>query len=90
MNLIFHDMIGKTMGVNIDYVMITSEDFERHMANPKTALQRMWVHRLKMNPLKCVLRVDIGNFLGFLVHKKDIKIYKNKARAIIEVSSPKN
>lgn len=43
-----------------------------------------------MNPLKCTFGVTAGNFLGFLVHRKGIEVDKNKARAIINASPPKN
>ena len=35
-------------------------------------------YRLKMNPLKCAFCVRVGDFLGFIVHKKGIKINQNK------------
>jgi len=43
-----------------------------------------------MNPLKFTFGVSIGEFLGFIIHQKGIKIDKNKAKAILETSPPKN
>ena len=43
-----------------------------------------------MNPLKCALGVSSSNFLGFLVHKKGIKVDNNKAKAVLEASPPTN
>jgi hypothetical protein len=37
-----------------------------------------------MNPLKCAFGVIAGNFLGFLVHNRGIKVDKNKAKAILQ------
>jgi len=37
-----------------------------------------------MNPLKCAFGVRAGDFLGFVVHKKDIVINQNKTKAILE------
>ena len=47
-------------------------------------------HGLKMNPVKCVLGVCAGNFLGFLVQKKGVEIDKNKAKAILETTPPQS
>lgn len=41
-----------------------------------------------MNPLKCAFGVCAGDFLGFVVHKKGIKINQNKTKAIIETKAP--
>ena len=43
-----------------------------------------------MNPLKCAFGISVGNFLGFLMHKKGIEVDKNKAKAVLEASPPKN
>ncbi|XP_074293203.1 uncharacterized protein LOC141620161 [Silene latifolia] len=45
---------------------------------------------LKMNPLKCVFGVSAGNFLGFLIHQRGIKIDNNKAKAVINAKPPSN
>lgn len=41
-----------------------------------------------MNPKKCAFGVSVGNILGFLDYQRDIKLDKNKARAIIDASAP--
>ena len=43
-----------------------------------------------MNPLKCAFDIFVENLLGFLVHKKGIKVDKTKAKAVLEVSPPTN
>ena len=43
-----------------------------------------------MNPLKCAFGVIAGNFLGFLVHNRGIKVDKNKAKAISQAKPPSN
>jgi hypothetical protein len=47
-------------------------------------------HQLKINPLKCAFGVTAGNFLGFLVHNRGIKVDKNKAKAILQAKHPSN
>ncbi|KAM1529739.1 hypothetical protein ACFX1Z_018910 [Malus domestica] len=41
-----------------------------------------------MNPAKCTFGVSADNFLGFLVHHRDIEVDENKARAIIDAPHP--
>ncbi|BFG20914.1 hypothetical protein CerSpe_071880 [Prunus speciosa] len=49
----------------------------------------MRAHGLKMNPKKCAFGVTAGNFLGFLVHQRGIKVDKNKATAIMAAPPPR-
>ena len=64
MNSIFYDMIEKWMEVYIDDVVVKST-FDEHLDFLKKSFKRMRSHQLKMNPLKCVFGVFVGNFLGF-------------------------
>jgi len=41
-----------------------------------------------MNPLKCAFSVCAGDFLGFIMHKKGVKINQNKTKAILETKPP--
>ncbi|CAN6586637.1 unnamed protein product [Malus baccata var. baccata] len=90
MNAIFHDLIGHNMEVYIDDIVVKSKTEEQHLIDLTQALTRMRVHKLKMNPKKCAFGVRAGNFLGFLVHQRGVELDKNKARAIMESSSPTN
>ncbi|CAL8116171.1 unnamed protein product [Prunus armeniaca] len=90
MNVIFHDMIGHTLEVYIDDVVIKSQEQEMHIEDLRRAFIRMRQHQLKMNPKKCAFGVQVGNFLGFLVHQRGIEVDKNKAKAIIDAPIPRN
>ncbi|KAI5316275.1 hypothetical protein L3X38_045451 [Prunus dulcis] len=90
MNSIFHDMIGHSLEVYIDDVVIKSPEEENHISSLRKAFLRMRQHKLKMNPKKCVFGVQAGNFLGFLVHQRGIEIDKNKAKSIMEALPPRN
>ncbi|CAL2259881.1 unnamed protein product [Prunus armeniaca] len=90
MNSVFHDMIGHSLEVYIDEIVIKSPEEGNHMSNLRRAFLRMRQHKLKMNPKECVFGVQARNFLGFLVHQKGIEIDRNKAKSIIEALPPKN
>ena len=90
MNAIFHDMIGHHVEVYIDDIIIKSKKAVNHVEHLRKTFQRMRAHCLKLNPLKCAFGVQAGNFLGFLVHMRGVKIDKNKARAVMEAKPPSN
>ena len=74
MNLIFHDLLGVTLKVYIDDIVIKSAGLENHLVDIKLALERMRQNGLKMNPLKCAFGVSAGKFLGFIIHEKCMEI----------------
>ncbi|KAM2564328.1 hypothetical protein TB2_012626 [Malus domestica] len=90
MNAIFHDLIGQSMEVYIDDIVVKSKTEEQHLEDLRQALARMRIHKLKMNPKKCAFGVRAGNFLGFLVHQRGVEVNKNKSRGIMESPSPTN
>ncbi|KAI5320936.1 hypothetical protein L3X38_040644 [Prunus dulcis] len=90
MNSIFHDMIGHSLEVYIDDVVIKSPEEGNHVSSLRKAFLRMRQHKLKMNPKKCVFGVQAGNFLGFLVHQRGTEVDRNKAKSIIEALPPRN
>ena len=90
MNLIFHDLIGKSMQVYIDDVVVKSMSDDEHLENLRVAFEKMRAFGLKMNPLKCGFGVSTGKFLGFLVKKNGIEVDKNKAQAIFDTRPPRN
>ncbi|CAL2260683.1 unnamed protein product [Prunus armeniaca] len=80
MNSVFHDMIGHSLEVYIDDVVIKSLEEGSHISNLRRTFLRMRQHKLKMNPKKCVFGVQAGNFLGFLVHQMGIEIEKKQSK----------
>jgi hypothetical protein len=46
-------------------------------------------YKLKMNPMKCALRVSSGKFLGFIVTKCGIEVDPTKIKAIMNMPQPK-
>ncbi|KAM1959334.1 hypothetical protein ACFX15_004620 [Malus domestica] len=90
MNAIFHDLIGQSMEVYIDDIVVKTKTEEQHLEDLRQTLARIRIHKLKMNPKKCAFGVRAGNFLGFLVHQRGVEVDKNKSRAIMESPSPTN
>ena len=56
------------MEVYVEDTMVKTKRGSEHIDHLKTSFEMMRHHQLKINPLKCVFGVCVGNFLGFLVH----------------------
>ena len=78
------------MEVYIGDIRVKSKRVIEHVDHIRKSFERMRYHQLKLNPLKCVFGVRVGNFLGFLVHQRWIEMDKNKAKAIALVNAPQN
>jgi hypothetical protein len=74
MNYIFHDLIGKLVEIYVDDVVVKSASVEGHLENLRQILERTRRFGFRMNPKKCTFGVSAGQFLGFLVHERRIKI----------------
>jgi hypothetical protein len=62
MNLTFHDLLGITLEVYIDDVIVKSDRMDGHLADLRFALERIRRYGLKMNKLKCAFGVSAGKF----------------------------
>lgn len=78
------------MQIYIDDIVIKSASGNGHPDHLRQSFKRMRKYLLKVNPLKCVFCVQVGDFLGFVVHKKGIKINHNKTKAIMETQPRKS
>ena len=77
MNAIFHDMLGHHMEIYIDVIVVKSKKATKHVNHLRKSFEKMRLHQLKLNPLKCAFGVQAGNFLGFLVHQRGVEVDQN-------------
>ena len=61
MNLIFHELLGNTLEVYIDDVVVKSAEFISHIADLRKAFDKMRQYGLKMNPRKCAFGVSVSH-----------------------------
>jgi hypothetical protein len=85
MNLIFHELLGNTVEVYIDDIVVKSAEFGPHIADLRKAFDKMRRYGLKMNPRKRAFRVSTGKFLGFVIHEHGIKIDPDRIKSIRNV-----
>ena len=44
---------------------------------------------MQLNPAKCVFRVSLQKFLGFMVSQRGIEANPKKVKAILDMASPR-
>jgi hypothetical protein len=88
MNLIFHEMLGNTVKVHIDDIVVKSVAFSSHIANLRKAFDKMRQYGLKMNPRKYAFGVSAGKFLGFIIHENGIEIDLDRIKSIRNMGPP--
>ena len=77
-------MIGRVVEIYIDDVMVKSKGYKEHLADLRETLECKRKHGLNMNPNKCAFGVLARQFLGFMVHKRGIKIGQKSMKVIDE------
>ena len=83
MTIIFHDFFHNLVEYYVDDLVVKTKDRENHPHDLRRVFERLRMHQLKMNPLKCAFGVTSGKFLGFVVRKDGIEIDPDKVKAII-------
>ena len=74
--------------IYIDDVMVKSKGYKEHLADLRETLECTRKYGLKMNPNKCAFGVSTGQFLGFMVHERGIKIDQKSIKAIDDAVPP--
>jgi hypothetical protein len=86
--LIFHELLGNTMEVYIDDIVVKSAEFSSHIADLRKAFNKIRRYGLKMNPRKCAFGVSASKFLGFIIHEHGIEIDPDRIKSIQNVGPP--
>ncbi|GMP66301.1 hypothetical protein CsSME_00026713 [Camellia sinensis var. sinensis] len=84
----FRDLIGKTVEVYIDDMVMKTKEPEDHLADLKAVFDILKTYRLRLNASKCAFGVRFGKFLGYLVTRRGIKESPDQIKAIIDLKSP--
>ena len=85
---IFRPLMGKTMEVYIDDMLVKSKEFLDHTKHLQETFELLHTYSMKLNPLKCAFGVSLGKFLGFMVTQRGIEDNSNQLRAIMESQTP--
>ena len=72
-NKMFQELLGKTMEVYIDDMLVKSLRAEDHINHLKQSFEVLHKYNMKLNPTKCIFGVTSGKFLRYVVKKCGIE-----------------
>ena len=84
----FEHSLGKTMEVYIDDMLMKLASRANHLSQLREAFKLMRQHRLRLNPDKCVFRVVLGKFLGYLMSRCGIEVLPEQASSVLQMKPP--
>ncbi|KAL2243317.1 UNVERIFIED_CONTAM: Retrovirus-related Pol polyprotein from transposon [Sesamum indicum] len=87
-NKMFGDLLGKTMEVYVDDMLVKSKRSQDHIKDFSQAFSIMRSHGMKLNPDKCTFGVIGGKFLGYMISERGIEANPEKIQAIMGLRSP--
>ena len=87
-NKIFAKLIGKSMEVYVDDMLVKSREAVDHIAALNDTFEILRKYKMRLNPLKCAFGVGSGKFLGFMVNERGIEANPDKIQALLDMQSP--
>ncbi|RVW78024.1 Retrovirus-related Pol polyprotein from transposon opus [Vitis vinifera] len=90
MTKIFKPLIGHTVEVYIDDIVVKSKTREQHVLHLQEVFHLLRKYGMKLNPSKCAFGVSAGKFLGFMVSQRGIEVSPDQVKAVMETPPPRN
>ncbi|CAA0824193.1 Unknown protein, partial [Striga hermonthica] len=87
-NKMFARLIGHTMEVYVDDMLVKSEQASDHIAHLSEVFDILQKYSMVLNPKKCTFGVGSGKFLGYMVSQRGIEANPAKIQAILEFAPP--
>ena len=88
-NKVFANLIGKTIEVYVDDILVKSLRNEDHVTDLREMFALLRKYKMKLNPTKFAFRVGSGKFLDFMVNNRGIEANPSKVQALLDLQSPK-
>ena len=83
LNRMFKDLIGKSIEVYVDDILVKSKTTGDHIEH----LYQMF--NILQKYLKCAFGVKSSKFLGFMVNQSEIEVDPENINALLEISHPR-
>ena len=85
---LFEPLIGRTMEVYVDDMIVKSKTDDNHNHDLRKTFDILRAFSVKLNPKKCVFRVRSGKFLGFMISSHGIEANPDKIRHVLDKCRP--
>uniref|UniRef100_A0A2N9FA17 Uncharacterized protein n=1 Tax=Fagus sylvatica TaxID=28930 RepID=A0A2N9FA17_FAGSY len=86
----FEHIIGKTVEVYIDNMLVKSLHEEDHIVDLLQVFDILRESRLRLNASKCTFGVSSGKFLGHVVSRRGIEPNPDQIAALVDSAEPRN
>ena len=86
----FGHLIGKTVEVYIDDILIKSVRKENHIEDLREVLRVLRSNKLRLNASKCIFGVSLGKFLGHMVSYNGVEANLGQISALLNLEPPKD
>ncbi|KAJ8346477.1 hypothetical protein SKAU_G00278780 [Synaphobranchus kaupii] len=87
-NDVLRDLLGKSVFVYIDDILIFSQSPQEHVLHVREVLQRLLENQLFVKAEKCSFHVSTVPFLGFIIEEGSIRADPAKIKAVTEWPQP--
>ena len=84
----FRPLLGSTMEVYIDDMLVKSKQRSDHAAHLQQTFDLLRKYDMKLNTLKNAFGVSVGRFLGFMVTQRGIEANPAQLKAILQSPAP--
>ena len=84
----FRPLLGSTMEVYIDDMLVKSKQRPDHAAHLQQTFDLLKEYGMKLNPLKCAFGVSARRFLGFMVTQRGIEANPAQLKTIRQSPAP--
>ena len=90
MTRMFGNKIGRMVEVYIDDMVVKSKQESRHVEDLQGTIKVLRRHKLCLNTEKCVFRVGVGKFLGYLITNRGIEVNPDQIDVVRRLNPPSN
>ena len=87
---IFKPLVGRTVEVYIDDIVVKSKTRGEHALHLQEFFHLLRKYDMKLNPSKCAFGMSAGKFLGFMVNQRGIEVNPDQVKAIMETPPPRS
>nr|CAN69295.1 hypothetical protein VITISV_019592 [Vitis vinifera] len=90
MTKVFKPLVGRTIEVYIDNIVVKSKTREEHVFYLQEVFHLLRKYGMKLNPSKCAFGVSAGKFLGFMVSQRGIEVSPDQVKTVMETPPPRS